>query len=1011
MSPYSVAAVVCLSSLLAGVFENDGTASADDFPAPVNTQAPGEHPPLPEDMPALFDMPEGFQVTLFAGEPDVQQPIAFEVDDRGRLWVAENYTYSARGQVDDSLRDRIIILEDRDQDGRHDHRTVFWDRGRMLTGLTCGFGGVWILNDGTLSFLPDADGNDVPDGEPIVALNGWTKTAGHNFVNGLLWGPDGWLYGRHGITDTSWPGLPDTPQDERAPMNCGIWRYHPVRREFEIVCHGTTNPWGLDYDQHGQMFMTNNVIGHLWHVVPGAHYERMFGQDFNPHLYELMSQTADHYHWDHSGNWTESRDGQADSLGGGHSHCGGLIYSGTQFPEEFRGRLLMCNTHGRCINVDRLERHGSGYVGRHEPNLLTVRTLWFRGTELREAPDGAVYLSDWADNGECHDHDGVHRTSGRIYRISYGETAASPLPDLQTLSDASLARLCLDGSEWISRRARRVLQERFVGGFRSDAAAVLMARQNDSVPARQRLRSLWALAALDILDEQLVLDLLAVDDEHLQGWAVRLGAERSFFVAPPPDPSTSFERSDAGGVQPLIDVCATTDSDLVLLSMASAMQKLDVRARRLVAHELVGRLAERNDRNLVLMTWYALVDEPSPAGLLYVLSGTRAPPDLLRFVARRVVQLPDQRDAILSHLLSRHGTASSEAAQVAVLTGMQQGLRGQYRPEPPSIWTQVGTRLEQADDPEIARLARELSVYFGDGAALSDLRSLVADRNGDHAARSQAVAALARAGDDESVELFFRLLNDRAVYDSVVRALAEFDHPETPHQLITRWDNLRHGTKALAIDTLASRRPWAIALVDAIEAGRIDSQSLSASQVRQLLSFDDPHITQVVESHWGIINDSSAARAQAIEDWRQRLDPQTLRSASLSNGAKLFRKSCGNCHRLYGEGSSVGPDLTGSNRGNLDYLLSNIIDPSQVVPRQFTMSVIALRSGRVLNGVVIAETEDSLTLQTDKEQVVVGRRDIEERVQTTRSLMPDGLLDPLTPNEVRDLIAHLMHRR
>jgi len=128
-------------------------------------------------------------------------------------------------------------------------------------------------------------------------LNGWTKGAGHNFVNGLLWGPDGWLYGRHGITETSLPGRPDVPKEERQPMNCGIWRFHPTKHTFEIVCHGTTNPWGLDYNESGDMFMSNNVIGHLWHVIPGAHYERMFGQDFNPHLYELMGQAADHYHW------------------------------------------------------------------------------------------------------------------------------------------------------------------------------------------------------------------------------------------------------------------------------------------------------------------------------------------------------------------------------------------------------------------------------------------------------------------------------------------------------------------------------------------------------------------------------------------------------------------------------------------------------------------------------------------------------------------------------------------
>ncbi|HIE99555.1 MAG TPA: cytochrome C, partial [Fuerstia sp.] len=435
--------------------------AADDFPDPVNTQAAGEHPPSPQEMLELFELPPGFNVTLFAGEPNVQQPIAFDFDDRGRIWVAENYSYGAHGEYDADHRDRVIILHDTDGDGQHDERKVFWDKGWMLTGLTWGFGGLWILNDGSLSFIPDKDADDVPDSEPVEMLNGWTKGAGHNFVNGLLWGPDGWLYGRHGITETSLPGRPDVPKEERQPMNCGIWRFHPTKHTFEIVCHGTTNPWGLDYNESGDMFMSNNVIGHLWHVIPGAHYERMFGQDFNPHLYELMGQAADHYHWDHTGKWTESRDDHAEDLGGGHSHCGLMIYQGQNFPEEYHGKAFMFNTHGRCINVDRLERKGSSYVAKHEPNFLKVNTPWFRGIELKYGPRGCVYLTDWSDNGECHDHDGVHRTSGRIYRIAYGEVSSSDNATLQFAPNVSLDELLNQvlipkDHVWHARRATRL---------------------------------------------------------------------------------------------------------------------------------------------------------------------------------------------------------------------------------------------------------------------------------------------------------------------------------------------------------------------------------------------------------------------------------------------------------------------------------------------------------------------------------------------------------------------------
>ncbi|MEO2007173.1 MAG: PVC-type heme-binding CxxCH protein, partial [Pirellulaceae bacterium] len=308
--------------------------SADEFPTIVNTQEPGEEPPSPLEAAGAISVPDGFKVTLFAGEPDVRQPIAFDIDDRGRLWVAECYTYTSRA-YDSNMRDRLVVLEDTDQDGRFDKRFVFWDQGTSLTSVTLGYGYIWILNNGRLQRIPDRDGDDKPDGYRETLLDGFNvQDIGHNIVNGLRWGPDGWLYGRHGITATSYVGAPGTPQDVRTTLNCCIWRYHPSMKKFEVVTNGTTNSWGMDYDEHGEFFFTNNVIGHLWHVVPGAHFQRMFGVDFNPYLYELMPQTADHYHWDNGESWTDSRDGKGPhgELGGGHSHCGGMIYLGDNWP-------------------------------------------------------------------------------------------------------------------------------------------------------------------------------------------------------------------------------------------------------------------------------------------------------------------------------------------------------------------------------------------------------------------------------------------------------------------------------------------------------------------------------------------------------------------------------------------------------------------------------------------------------------------------------------------------------
>ncbi len=387
-----------------------------------NTQAESIRFTSPDEALSRIDLPSGFDVSGFAAEPMVQQPIAMAFDTRGRLWVAECFTYAENGKFETELRDRIVILEDSDHDGRADRRTVFWDQGQRLTSLEIGFGGVWVLCTPHLLFIPDRDGDDQPDAEPTVVLDGWVS-AGHTLVNGLRWGPDGWLYGRHGIQGTSEVGTPDAPPEDRVSINCGIWRYHPQRRRFEVVCHGTTNPWGMDWNDHGQLFFINTVIGHLWQVLPGAHYRRMYGDDLRPELYELIEQTADHVHWDDGHEeWTAQRKGVSTGTsraGGGHAHVGLMFYLGDNWPLEYRDELFTLNLHGRRINRDHLEREGATYVGRHRPDFVTWGDAWFRGIDLAYGPDGGVYVLDWSDIGECHEADGVHRTSGRIYKISW----------------------------------------------------------------------------------------------------------------------------------------------------------------------------------------------------------------------------------------------------------------------------------------------------------------------------------------------------------------------------------------------------------------------------------------------------------------------------------------------------------------------------------------------------------------------------------------------------------------
>jgi putative membrane-bound dehydrogenase-like protein len=972
------------------------------FPAIVNTQNPREAPPTPAESLRKITVPAGFQVTLFAGEPDVQQPINMAIDDRGRVWVAECYTYAGGGFPgvwDKKPRDRIIILEDTDHDGRFDKRTVFWDEGRNLSSITLGFGGVWALAAPNLLFIPMQPGKDEPSGPPQIVLDGFVVGGvGHNIVNGLTWGPDGWLYGRHGIQDTSLVGPPGTPDARRVRLNCSIWRYHPTRKVFEVVTTGTTNPWGLDYDDHGQMFFTNNVNGHLWHVIPGAHFKRMYGEDFNLHAYELIGQHADHDHWDSGQPWMASRDGvgKHGQLGGGHSHCGGMIYLGDNFPPAYRNTIFMCNTHGHRLNNDRLVRSGSGYVGKHGEDLFFANDPWFRGTDLRYGPDGGVYISDWTDLGECHDNDGVHRTSGRIYKVTYGTVAPPTIGNVATLSNHELVGLQLHRNEFYVRAARRNLQERAAAG--DDMKVVhaeldrMFREQND---VTRKLRALWALHVTGGTTEERLRGLLAQENEHLRVWAIKLLVDRG--------------ESSEGIVEDFTCLAKKDPSGLVRLFLASALQRLPAQQRDALATALLSHAEDQNDHNLPLMLWYGVeplaAAEPSQA--VHMARDSRIPL-VRRLMARRLTEDLEKTPGPLNKLLEISSTSSAEF-QRDVLKGMSEALRGWRKARSPQAWAALSTRLADSPSQEVRGLVRDLGVVFGDGRALAELRQIVKDTNAAGEARRSALAVLIENRPPDLVSILRPLVSDRSTAAMAIRGLAACDYPDTPKLVLRSYHQLQPPEKSEAISTLTSRPEYARALLDAMAHGTVPRSDVSAFHARQIRSLGNKELDKQLAEVWGDIRGTRAELKQQIERYKKRLTPERLKMAQLSSGRALFNQTCASCHSLYGEGQKIGPDLTGSGRHNLDYLLENIIDPSAVVPADFRMSVVSLKNGRVVTGCLVGPRDGrTVAIQTPTERVVLERSEIDDIQGTAQSLMPDGLLNTLNEDQVRDLIAYLM---
>lgn len=996
--------------------------AADEFPEVYNNDSLVDAEPMPADEAARsLQVPAGFHVGVFASEPDVQNPIDMAWDARGRIWIAENYTYADRTQKFDlSLRDRVVVFADTDGDGASDERTVFTDGVQMLTSVEVGRGGVWLMCPPRLLFIPDRDHDATPDGRAEVVLDGFEVATQnhHNFANGLRFGPDGWLYGRCGGSCPGRVGPPGTPDDERVALEGGIWRYHPSQRRFEVLCHGTTNPWGHDWNGAGDGFFINTVNGHLWQIIPGAHYVRPFTLDPNPHVYELIDMHADHWHFDTTGVWQDSRDGAANAFGGGHAHCGVMIYLGDQWPATYRDRLFTWNLHGRRANQEVLERRGSGYVGRHGDDVLRAADPFFRGMDLSYGPDGAVYAIDWSDTGECHEHTGVHRTSGRIFRIAHqaNDRPRGPV-DLYAQSNVELAALMRHENEWFARQARLVLAERSEtgdSGEKVSAAEETLRKLVRGAEETVAYRALVTLHAMGRADEKLLRELLQSRHESLRAWAVRLIADAwpiDDVMGPTKAPSDVAERVAAAAdvwLPALIETARDETSAAVRLALASTLQRLPVERRIELAAELVAHAEDADDHNLPLLVWYGLAPAARilPIELAELAVASRWP-TTQRLAARRLAEEIERRPAAFARLLDGVLNSREAAARRNLLAGIAAGLKGWSQAKAPSNWEAVVASRAIQSDAESAAIVRDLSVLFGDGRALEEVRRIVLDDAAEIGLRRSALETLVERGDADVAEICIPLLDDPRLNVPAARGVAKRSDPAAARALIENYGRFRAPQRPKVVSILVSRASFAGELLDAIDAGSISPDALSAFDVRQIRSLGDDSLSRRIAAAWGEVRETSTEKRERIAELKRRLTPEVLAAADLSRGRALFRQSCAKCHRLLGEGEAIGPDLTGGDRSNLDYLLENLIDPSGVVSKDFRMTIVELTDGRVLNGLVVSRNDATLTLQTQTDQLVVGLAEVAAEHLTDQSPMPEGQLDNLSEDEARDLVAYL----
>jgi len=916
----------------------------------------------------------GYEISVFAAEPDVVNPIAFTIDERGRLWVVENFEYPQRTPPGRKPRDRIKILEDTDGDGKADKVTV-WAEGKDLpiewdlaSGIEVGHGGVFLGAPPYLFFLQDAGG---PQKKQEILLKGFGSHDTHEMLNTFQWGPDSKLYGLHGVFTQSQVG--------DVKLNAAVWRYDVAARHFDIFAEGTSNPWGMDFDSNGQCFLACCVIPHLFHMVPGGTYKRQAGASLNPYAYGLLNEICDHTHHRASG-W---------------AHAGLLVLEGDQVPEPLRGSLLMGSIHGCSVKRDVLRPNGSTFIGSHAPDFLVSGDKNFRPINLRWGPDGAIYLIDWHDQNPCHQAapDSWDKTHGRIYRIQRkGVKAAQPV-DLGKRSSKELAGVLANDNPWWHRTAIRLLSER-----RDRSVATELRELAFASKSPHALRGLWALHAVGAFDAEAASLGMKHSNPWIRVWTIRLLGEAG--------------KVEDGLLRDMTRMAKEDSAPQVRLQLASTAGRLARQQTLPLLHNLMGHVEDRKDPQVPLMIWLAY--EPrvvsERAAVLDWLKHN-APGNLLvanEILGRSMRRLvATGRTEDLTACLVLVGDLNGASRRQA-LTGLVLALKDR-QVDAPAGWSELFKRLVKDDDEQVRELAGRLAVSFQDRQAIARALALAGDVKKPLEQRLGALRDVARAHPPEGLKMLPSLVlgtEDLALRIEACRALSTYDSADIPRRILAGWKSFPPALRAEAVNLLAGRKFWAKELLAAVGKKAVARTDLNDNIILRIRAFRDQQLNRQIEAVWGRFRDTPAELNALIDKMRGELYQGR---SSFVRGKLVFENQCAKCHKFDGRGHEVGPNLDGAGR-DIEYLLVNVLDPNRVVGQPYYIRTAELKNGRVETGLLVAEDEQTVTLKAENDVIkVIARKDIEGKVLIQdKSIMPEGLANNMTTQDFRDLIRYVM---
>jgi putative heme-binding domain-containing protein len=958
-------------------------------------QASGAATPPAEAM-KFFTVPADLEIEQVLHEPEVAQPLFLNFDERGRMWVIQylQYPFPAGLKIlsEDKFlratydkvppppphhfvgRDKITIHEDTDGDGIFDKHKTFVDGLNIATAVERGRGGVWVLNPPYLLFYPDRNNDDVPDGDPEVHLSGFGLEDTHSVVNSLQWGPDGWLYAAQGSTVSADILRPGDKQPVRS-MGQLIWRYHPETRRYEIFAEGGGNAFGLEIDSQGRVFSGHNggdTRG--FHYVQGGYYQKGFakhGPLSNPYTF---------------GYFPAMKHDKVPRF----THCT-IIYEGGALPSSYAGKLFGVHPLLSHVVISQVDRDGSSFKTKDVGHAVDSSDSWFRPVDVKVGPDGAIYVADLYEGQIAHllHHDGkIDPTNGRIYRIKAKGAAPIKPFDLGRMSGAELVSLLSNPNKWFRRTAIRLL------GDRHDASLTPQLRGNiDKDKGQLALESLWALNAGGGLSEALALHALDHANPYVRDWTVRL-------------------LGDANSVSPAVAqklaALAVTEPDVEVRSqLASTARRLPAGQCLPIVRGLLTHGEDVGDIHLPLLLWWAIeskadVDRTAVLALFEDSSLWDQPiveKHILSRLMRRWAQAGSRKDLTTCAQLLRLSPGDAHGKQL--IKGFEEAFQGRRVGNLPAELVEAMSRL--------GGQSLSLGLRRSQPEAVAKALALIADEKAEANERLQLVQILGEAKQPQAVPVLLKVAttaSDDGLKMAALTSLAAYDSPEIGNVVLQDYGKFSDDVRSVAQTLLVGRKPWALELLAGIDAGNIDARSIPVDVARKLTAHRDERIAAGVQKHWGQLE--GATTEQMREQIARLQDVVRAGTGSPYAGKKLFATTCAKCHRLFGEGGQIGPDLTTFKRDDVTNMLTNIVNPSAEIREGFETYTALTADGRVVTGFLVDRDNQVAVLRgVDGQNISLAQDQIEELLRVKKSLMPEGQLIAMTEQQVRDLLAYL----